>query len=847
MPRPPQPIQHFLESYDPNTAQAHIDTGEQERQEFLKLFPLSNWSTMTLEQYALGQSDSSNTYCRWLEFKALHLGSMRGGSAVKHLIYKYKNKTGWYFPSEYTDEQQAWQVIRNAFIQMFELAQAGKWEQIDEIRPLLSARMLRLKSLHIYFPESILPISSTDHIRHFLARLGVFAEEMQHWDAVRLNRGLLTALQQIPDLKDWKTGQLGRLIYAWEDPRQSRRIFKIAPGENAKYWDDCLANGYICVGWDEVGSLLEYENKDAFKTRFTELFTAEYKGHRPQITRKANEVWTLVELEPGDIVIANQGLSNILAVGEVIEPGYQWMPERPNYKHTVSVKWDTSYEQEIAPQQQWVFTTVNSVQTELFQQIMNRKGGRRGEIAPETVDPLFLKIADALERKGQAILYGPPGTGKTYYARRFAVWWLSNALNAHHAGLVLQDPKMFAVEERKLSTSTMARRVWWFVANPTEWSWDKLFTEKKVTFRYARLQRNYSLVKPDDLVVGYQSRPDKKVMAFAKVTKGFDADHPDKGIELQPLKVIKDGPTYEDLQKDLVMQSSEPMRNHCRGTLFALTPEEAQYILILLAEDDPEISEYITSGEGIGPLTWVTFHPSYSYEDFVEGFRPVDSVGGGLVLRLVDGIFKSICLEARSNPKQRFIVVIDEINRANLAKVFGELITLFEKDKRGLEIKLPQSKDPFTVPSNVYLLGTMNTADRSIKLLDSALRRRFAFIELMPDLDLLSGVKVNNLELDTFLYILNSHIAETEGREKQIGHAYLLAQGKPVTEPTEFARRFRQEILPLLQEYCYDDYNALASYIGNKLVDGKSQSLDHEILYDDDALIDALAEWTLKE
>jgi 5-methylcytosine-specific restriction enzyme B len=334
-------------------------------------------------------------------------------------------------------------------------------------------------------------------------------------------------------------------------------------------------------------------------------------------------------------------------------------------------------------------------------------------------------------------------------------------------------------------------------------------------------------------------------MALAKISKGLYVEGTDrKVIELVPLKTIKDGPTYEELQKDPVMVNSEPMRNRCQGTLFSLTPEEAQYMLELLVENNSDISKYVTSGEGIGPLTWVTFHPSYTYEDFVEGFRPVDTIGGGLVLRLVDGIFKNICLEAQSNPKQKYIVVVDEINRANLAKVFGELITLFEKDKRGLEIKLPQSKDPFTIPPNVYLLGTMNTADRSIKLLDAALRRRFAFVELMPDLNLLSGAKVNNLPLEDFLETLNRRIAEKEGREKQIGHSFLLEHGTPVTEPTEFARRFRQEILPLLQEYCYDDIETLKIYIGDKLVDEKNQSLNLEILGDDDALIDVLAEWS---
>ncbi len=210
-------------------------------------------------------------------------------------------------------------------------------------------------------------------------------------------------------------------------------------------------------------------------------------------------------------------------------------------------------------------------------------------------------------------------------------------------------------------------------------------------------------------------------------------------------------------------------------------------------------------------------------------------------LRLEDGVFKRICREAQSHPKQNYLILIDEINRANLAKVFGELITLIEKDKRGIQVTLPQSKESFTVPSNVYILGTMNTADRSIKLMDAALRRRFSFIELMPDSSLLHGARIINLPLDEFLETLNRRLAETEGREKQIGHAFLLDQGQPVSQPEEFARRFRQEILPLLQEYCYEEYDQLANYLGDQIVDSKGQSLNAEILFDDEKLIDALS------
>ena len=844
MPKNPSNLQQALAAYDKEAQRVHIETGEHERQEILKRFPLAAWPDLPLERYALGQEDSSDTYCYWMEFGSPHLGSIKGGSAIKLLIYKHKHKLGWYFHSTYRDEQEAWQTVRAAFAQAFELAQAGEWERIDELQVLMGARALRVKTLHTYFPASILPLCSVEHMRHFLMRLGVDQGEMRNWEAVRLNRTLLKMLRAMPELKDWTTNELGRLLYIWADPREARRLVKIAPGENARYWADCLENGYIRVGWDDVGDLREFEDKEAFKTRFTEAYADLYKGHAPSISRKANEVWTLIELELGDIVIANQGTSKVLAIGEVIEPGYRWQPEiGDEYKHTVAVSWDTSYEQDIPPQQKWAFTTVDPISVTFYQQLLNKKGLKKATV-PQTEDPIFLKIAQALERKGQAILYGPPGTGKTFYARRFAVWWLLRAQSPERAQkILLDDDKALQAEERKLGTSPVAQRVWWFVANPKEWSWDQLFKDGRVTYRYGRLQRNYPLVSAGDLVVGYQSRPDKRIMALAQVSKGMsEVGGEAPGIELKPLQGISDGPTYEALLQDPVMGLSEPLRNRCQGTLFALTGDEAQYLLELLAENQPDIQKHFTSGEGVGYLTWITFHPSYSYEDFVEGFRPVDTGGGGLALRLEDGLFKRICREAQAHPKQHYLMLIDEINRANLAKVFGELITLLEMDKRGLVVTLPQSKESFTIPPNLYLLGTMNTADRSIKLMDAALRRRFAFLEMMPDLSLLHGARVGELSLEDFLEGLNKRIAQSEGREKQIGHAFLLENGQPLSEPAEFARRFRQEILPLLQEYCYDDYAALENYLGKKLVNKEQQVLNQDVLGDDDLLLAALAQ-----
>lgn len=841
-------IQEALKQYDRNSSIAHIKAGEQERQEILQRFPMENWETMDLEMYALGPTGYDRPYSYWIEFGSPHLGSIRGGSSVKFLVYKHRNKPGWYFPSNYSNEQEAWTEIRSTVARTLLLAQNQQWEQVYEQLQKIGGRSVWVKTFHIYFPQEVLPVYTTHHIRHFLERLECWKKEMEGWEPLRLNRELLQKLKQVPELMDWQPIEIGRFLYAWSDPRATRRIYKIAPGENAEYWGECQQNQYICVGWDEIGDLRVFESKETFRAKFAEIYAEKYKNHTNTLLKKANELWSLMELEVGDIIIANHGTSKVLAVGEVIEPGYEWKPERGECCHTVAINWDVSYEQDIPVQPKWAFTTVDPVPISFYQQIISNKKGGMGGIQPP-VEPVFLEIVDALNRKGQAILYGPPGTGKTYFAQWFAVWWLTKQNNESLARAALADPKAFEQARQILLTNQVSKRVWWVVANPSEWEWDELIKKGAEKFRVGRLQRNYSMLKRGDLVIGYQARPDQQVVALAEVSKTL-ADYVNQseaGIEIKAIMMLKNGPKYADLQNDPIMKESEPMRHNCRGTLFALTGDEAQYLFSLLKDSNPDLDKYTTSGEGIGQLTWITFHPSYTYEDFIEGYRPVDSSGGGLKLRLEDGIFKRICREASAHPQQNYLILIDEINRANLAKVFGELITLLEKDKRGIQVTLPQSKENFTIPPNVYILGTMNTADRSIKLMDTALRRRFAFIEMMPDSSLLHGARVGNLPLDEFLETLNRRIAKVEGREKQIGHAFFLDQGQPINQPEEFARRFRQEILPLLQEYCYEEYDQLASYIGDQIVDVKSQMLNSDIIKDDEKLIESLVQLLLEE
>ena len=243
----------------------------------------------------------------------------------------------------------------------------------------------------------------------------------------------------------------------------------------------------------------------------------------------------------------------------------------------------------------------------------------------------------------------------------------------------------------------------------------------------------------------------------------------------------------------------------------------------------------------------VTFHPSYSYEDFVEGFRPKTQssaatlgtdgvvfpyhvegqpIGGGSSSQyeLAKGIFLDACDHASDNPGDKTILLIDEINRGNIPKIFGELITLIEKDKRESKyaLSLTYSKkkiyeEGFWVPDNLYIIGTMNTADKSLIQMDDALKRRFAFEELLPDVDALKEhlEKENVADAEAYgdiLYLINQRILNHKGsqsqrqfRDRQIGHSYFWNLG----DDDDLKHVIKYKIIPLLQDYFFDDYGKM--------------------------------------
>lgn len=250
--------------------------------------------------------------------------------------------------------------------------------------------------------------------------------------------------------------------------------------------------------------------------------------------------------------------------------------------------------------------------------------------------------------------------------------------------------------------------------------------------------------------------------------------------------------------------------------------------------------------------SFVTFHQSYGYEEFVEGLRPMldaDAEAGEVQYEIRSGVFKDLCRRARSAPDQRFAMVIDEINRGNISKIFGELITLIEPDKRegaenAVAVNLPYSGESFSVPANVDIIGTMNTADRSLALLDTALRRRFEFVPVLPDARDESGAPLAGLrvtlgegiiEVPRMLDAINRRVEALYDRDHCIGHAYFTPLAK-VPDGDErlvaLQQVFSTRILPLLEEYFFEDWQKIRLVLADNQKPASAQFVletqDHE-------------------
>jgi len=412
------------------------------------------------------------------------------------------------------------------------------------------------------------------------------------------------------------------------------------------------------------------------------------------------------------------------------------------------------------------------------------------ELETSLDDPEVTKGLKKLAFTKNLIFTGAPGTGKTYTAQRVA-----NALVEVQVRKTVMQPRPTNNHELPLNVLEELHRHEVIALSFYQQPSVSRFTNSQVL--------NLPMVKQYEKL--------KSVKAPSSVIGTA------LGMRIKP------GNPYSNLS-----YTQEPYIFDRDAKGWFLSPEGRQYV-------EQELADYLemmkrpvdVRKRSEDYIQIVAFHPSYAYEDFVEGMRPVVDDAGNLSYEIRPGILRVMCSRAAADPENRYVLIIDEINRANLSKVFGELITLIEDDKRlgtsnALTLKLPYSGDSFGVPNNLYFIGTLNTADRSIALMDVAMRRRFAFVDVPPRPDLLgttidttgSGLEFN---LAAMLYVLNGRIRQHIGRSHEIGHSYFMNIRDNQSGHLEHV--WNTQILPLLEEYFYSRADTLREVLQEFVLD----------------------------
>jgi len=389
-------------------------------QEFLQLYPRERIPSLTLDEYALGKGKGA---CWHLEFGAEKLGRIRGATAFKHVVFFDTKLNQWRHNKKYASEIEAFEAVKSGLLRMFELVEQGRFAEIDGVPPFENQNLTRGKWLYMYFPEQFVPIFSPAHLSEFSQAFGLAPRVPP--SPTLLNRSLLEYRQSSRLFSAWSNLRFMRFLYARLPPV---RFWKIAPGENAEFWEECRAGGYICIGWDALGDLTQYNDRPSLLKAFVRT--------QPKDNRnKVSEVWRFRHLEEGDLIVANRGMKSIVGLGRVKGP-YFFNAERSVLRHCVPVDWFRTDEYPIADRKavsDWWARTVKRLTQQEYESLSGAvpppppepNGHGFETLRAETSLPtsFFEDCEKLLKSKRQFILQGAPGTGKTYVATKLAHWW----------------------------------------------------------------------------------------------------------------------------------------------------------------------------------------------------------------------------------------------------------------------------------------------------------------------------------------------------------------------------------------------------------------------------------------
>ena len=442
------------------------------------------------------------------------------------------------------------------------------------------------------------------------------------------------------------------------------------------------------------------------------------------------------------------------------------------------------------------------------------------------------------------------------------IWKLRDPLSKALDQVDLSDVDLFAASADEKAEPSY----WWMNANPKIWSFSNLqvgeveaYTLYNEDGHKRRIFQHFIDAKAGDFVIGYEANPVKQIVALVQVKEGQDGSK----IYFEKTEGLSSPIDYQTLKECPELKDMEFFRNP-NGSFFKLTKAEYEFIMDMIRDENPLkmdaamqpytkddfLSEVYLSAEDYDRLTevlfnkknvilqgapgvgktfcanrlayslmgekndhqieFIQFHQSYSYEDFMMGYKPNES--GGFTLKT--GVFYRFCQKAANQRDKKFFFIIDEINRGNLSQIFGELLMLIEKDYRGKTITLAYNGIPCSVPDNLYIIGMMNTADRSLAMIDYALRRRFSFFELEPGFDSKGfNAYKDKLANETFNELISkvSELNEELRRDKSlgkgfcIGHSYFCGRTKDNCTDRWMQAVVDYDILPMLSEYWFDD------------------------------------------
>jgi len=490
-------------------------------------------------------------------------------------------------------------------------------------------------------------------------------------------------------------------------------------------------------------------------------------------------------------------------------------------------------------------------------------------IAKKTGCPVMTRDTD--DSKWWPILYvgrkADKSTDGTY------IWKLRGELAEALDKVDMSGVDLYVDNSPALWKISQGQGYWWLTANPKIWSFSELKIGEEQSYTLynengnkRRIFQNFLNARVGDIVIGYEANPVKKVVAIARITQANDG----KAIYFEKVEGLTTPIEYLALKECPELEKMEFFKQP-NGSLFKLTKGEYDFIMDIIRDENPlqkpdsvkqkytkedflskvymteeryevlaallrnKMNVILQGAPGVGKtftakklaytmmeevddsrIEMVQFHQNYSYEDFIMGYRP-----DGADFKLTDGIFYKFCQTAANHPDKEYFFIIDEINRGNMSKIFGELLMLIEKDYRGTKATLAYSGMPFSVPENLYIIGMMNTADRSLAMIDYALRRRFSFFEMEPGFNSEGFTNYQkafgNETFDALIYqikLLNKEITEDKslGRGFQIGHSYFCGREEPGCTDEWMRSVVEFDILPMLSEYWFDEPDKLTRW-----------------------------------